>query len=162
MNASERPPSPEPRELENAASLADFDHDIVQTLRRVVRPGTQQTFELDEEGIDKLRAVILAYADDDSLPAALIATFGLASVFYQEQNSQSAARAVILLIGELEPQLSALKRADGPLRDQIERSIRTNKFAEAPTLRAPGLNAPAPQGTVKLSDFLRPSGRPVR
>lgn len=148
--------------MTDEVQLADFEHPIIQVLRRVVQTGGEEKYELSEAGENALREILLVHADDDSLPGGLIALFGMIAAFHRDENSSTAARKIFLLVGELEPQLTALRRADGPIRDQLERSFRNNKFFEAPPRRAPGLNEQAPAGSLKVTDFLPPGSGKLR
>lgn len=87
---------------------ADMEHPVVIAAIRAVRVGGAQRFGFDAESEAEIERALLAHADDDRLPRAVVGLYGLATAFRSKERSPRAAKALIELLTRLAPRLPAL------------------------------------------------------
>jgi hypothetical protein len=152
----------------------DMQHPLVQLVAEVAlhgsSVGSNETYVLDDVGLEALAKSLLEHAEDPTLPGGVIGLFALASALYEEHNSKSAGEAIILLLGKLGPRLRALGANPDAGFDQVAplaRQIELKKKAFAsfaqtidPNL-APSSSSP-PEGSISVGALTSKIQRRIR
>lgn len=136
---------------------AILEHPLTRVIRRVMKPGADEPFVLDADGAALVRYGLLRYAEDPSLPEAVLGIFAMATGLYRQ--APTAARTLLEILAACREKLPAL--ASGARQETLQRlesafaSLESLEGREA-VRRAPVFDSPAPSGSVKASSFANP------
>ncbi len=132
------------------------EHKIVSLIRKVAQPGPDGTFVIDAAGAQLIEHGLLKFADDQSLPDAVLGVFGMISGFHRHAKSPQAAQVLLELLVRNRPRLTALAGAGQSQRLQAAFDGLSALTGEAKAKTAPMHGDDAPKGAIKASSFNNP------
>jgi hypothetical protein len=133
-----------------ATAATNMDHYVVDLARSVAKRGSTERYVFDSKGEAMIERALLDFADDPTLPRAVLGLFALAQSLIDEEESPSAAKSILDVLAMVGPELRALKRNHEDKEDARRRSYNQLVDRKASPV---ALNAPAPAGAIKVSEL---------
>lgn len=136
-----------------------LEHPLVRVIRRVMKPGVDEPFVIDADGAALIQHGLLRYADDPTLPEAVLGVYAMITGLYRHARSPTAACTLLEILGACRSKLPALAnvgRIDARRRLEVAFSSLQALAGDETGKRAPAIDSPAPGGALKASSFTNP------